>query len=471
MMNLASPPAKILAAASLALFAGCAHAPSVKAPPLSAAARADQFDARSLQDPGLRRFLAENLGTSSPGEWNFDTLCWVGFYYHPSLALARAQWATARAAEVSAGIRPNPTLTLTPGYNSTRVPGVSPWMPGINFDFLFPTGEKRKLQQTVAQRDAEAARLAVFSAAWQLRSDLRRALIDLASAARREAVLQAQVEIQRKLTALIDQRFEAGSVAATDAATAHTALLRAETALGDATAQLAVARPRVAAALGLPLTALREITLPTGPTAPALSPSAVSAARRESLQSRSDVLEALARYQSAQAALELEVAKRVPDFHLGPGYQWDQGSNKWTLGISFELPVFHRNEAAIAEAVARRAEAAARFDLVQAQAIGSIEAAWAAQSAAADQLRRVESLRSAVVNQTVSIRRRLELGSADQVEVETAELDFSAINATVADAENAAAVAAGQLEDALQLPFPHLEALAQSAPVPSPTPP
>ena len=46
----------------------------------------------------------------------------------------------------TAGVRPNPTLTLTPGYNSTREPGLSPWMPAINFDFLFPTNGKRSHQ-------------------------------------------------------------------------------------------------------------------------------------------------------------------------------------------------------------------------------------------------------------------------------------------------------------------------------------
>jgi hypothetical protein len=40
-------------------------------------------------------------------------------------------------------------------------------------------------------------------------------------------------------------------------------------------------------------------------------------------------------------------------------------------------------------------------------------------------------------------------------------------DAAVADAENVAAAAAGQLEDALQLPFPHLAALASAAPAKS----
>jgi cobalt-zinc-cadmium efflux system outer membrane protein len=241
-------------------------------------------------------------------------------------------------------------------------------------------------------------------------------------------------------------------------------LLRAESALADGTSQALNARAHVSAALGVPLSALDGVKLPAVPSAPLLSTEAIAAARRESLRGRSDILAALAKYQSAHSALELEVAKQIPDFHLGPGYQYDQGPNKWTLAISFELPVFHRNEAPIAEAVARRSEAAAQFTLVQSQAIAAIDAAVAAQTAAAAQLERARQLRDEIKKQSSRVAERLRFGGADQVEVETANLDLATVESTISDAENAAALAAGQLEDALQLPFPHLAALASAHP-------
>src|SRR5262249_16440131 len=142
--------------------------------------------AHSLQAPELRKFLAENLGHEPNGRWDFETLSWVAFYYHPSLALARAQWTTARAVQEGAGLRPNPTLMLTPGYNTTREPGISPWLPSVSLDFLFSTRDKRRRERDVAREDAEAARLGVLSAAWQVRSDLRRALTELDTDTRRE---------------------------------------------------------------------------------------------------------------------------------------------------------------------------------------------------------------------------------------------------------------------------------------------
>ncbi len=440
-------------------LAGCAATTPVPPATLDAERSAARFVARSLQDDGLKKFLAENLGHEASGPWDFETLSWVAFYYHPSLAVARAQWATAQAVARSAGVRPNPTLTLTPGYNTTREAGVSPWMPAVNLDFLFATAGKRAHQQDVARHDAEAARLGVAIAAWAVRSDLRKALLETASATRRETSLREQAAVQQRLLALLQQRFTLGAIAAPDVSTARSALLRAESAAADAASQAAVARAHVAAALGLPAAALENVTLPV-PAAPEPMPAAALAeARRESLRSRADVLAALAKYQSAHAALELEIAKQVPDFHLGPGYQWDQGPNKWTLAISFELPVFHRNEAAIAEAVARRAEAAAQFELVQAQVIAAIDAAVAAQTVATAQLERARQLRAEAERQHALTQQRLAAGGADQVEVQTAQLDLATAETSVLDAENAAATAGGALEDALQLPFPHLATL------------
>jgi cobalt-zinc-cadmium efflux system outer membrane protein len=448
----------ISALASLTAFlAGCAT-PQVDAPSLTAESGAARFEARSLSDPALRQFLRDNLG-HEPATWDFESLCWVGFYYHPSLELARAQWSTARAAQRTAGQKQNPTLTLSPGYDFTRQAGVSPWMPSLSMDFLLSTAGKRNRQEAVARADAEVARLGIVTAAWQMRSELRKALADATTAVRRENALRVQADAQRRVLALLEQRFSAGAVAASDLAATRSAWLRAEAAAADAAIQAATARARVAAALGLSASAIAGVTLPEPTVPPAFSPEALAEVRRQSLRSRADVLAALAKYQSAQAALELELAKQTPDIHLGPGYQWDQGQNKWSLGISFEFPVFHRNEGPIAEAVARRAEAAAQFNVVQGQTIAAIDAAIAAMQGAAAQLDRAHRLQDEVARQTSLAQQRRELGSADELEVASTRLDQAMTESTLLDAEIAAKTAAGQLEDALQVPFANLAAL------------
>jgi outer membrane protein, heavy metal efflux system len=445
----------------LVLLGGCAT-PQVDPPSLTAESGATAFAARSLRDPKLQGFLRANVGRV-PDTWDFESLCWVGFYYHPSLELARAQWETARATQRTAGQRPNPTLTLSPGYNFTREAGISPWMPSVGADFLFQSTTKADRMRQIAANDAESARLGVVTTAWQMRSELRKALIAATAAERKAASLRTQVGLQRQLLGRLEQQFAAGSIAAADLSTSRSALLRSEAAAAEAQTQLATGRTRVAAALGLPVTALEGITLPLPPTPSALGSTAFVEVRRQSLQTRADLLAALAKYHSAQAALELEVAKQFPDIHLGPGYQWDQGANKWSLGISFELPIFHRNEGPIGEALARRSEAAAQFNVVQAQAVAAIDGAAAAYEAASAQADRTRRLRSEVEREVALAQQRQELGASDQVEAQTARLDLATTEMALVDAETAIASAAGDLEDALQVPFPNLAALTPLA--------
>lgn len=439
------------------LFAGCA-APPIEPSSLTAESGAAQFAARSLRDPKLLGFLQSNLG-HVPETWDFEALCWVGFYYHPSLDLARAQWQIARAAEVTASARPNPTLTLSPGYNFTREAGVSPWMPAVSMDWLLQRSAIRTHTGAAATAEVEAARFGIVTAAWQLRSELRKALIAARVSDRKLGLLRHQAELQAQLLSRLEQQFAAGGLSAVEVSTSRSALLRAQAAAADAEAQAATARIRVAAALGLSASALDGINLPEVQAPAELSAAELSSARQQSLQSRADVLAALAKYRSLQAALDLEVAKRFPDIHLGPGYQWDQGANKWSLGLTFELPVFHRNEGPIAQAVAKRAEAVAQFNSVQAQAVAAIDAAAATFRAATTQRERTRGLRTEIERQVSLVRQRQEAGAADQIEAQTAQLDLIGNESALLDAETTIALAAGDLEDALQVPFPNLAAL------------
>ncbi len=141
------------------LLAGCVH---YQPQPIDAGKRADEFDSRSLNDAELHAFLEANsdnnmnLGPAQP--WDLERLTLAAFYYQPSLDVARAQWATATAGELTAGERPNPTLSITPAYNTTtKIP--SPWIITPSLDLPIETAGKRGYRIAQAQQLSEAARL------------------------------------------------------------------------------------------------------------------------------------------------------------------------------------------------------------------------------------------------------------------------------------------------------------------------
>ena len=97
----------------LILAAGCAtFQPQPVSPEITAAA----FDARSLTNSGLRVFLETNhvAGNWPRESWDLNALTLAAFYYQPALAEARAQWAAVEASKITAGERPNPTVSVTP---------------------------------------------------------------------------------------------------------------------------------------------------------------------------------------------------------------------------------------------------------------------------------------------------------------------------------------------------------------------
>src|SRR5262249_43848079 len=102
---------------AVALLVGCAH---YHPRPLSPEKTAELFNSRSLTNEGLRTFLQTNH-TTVPGpndSWDLKQLTLVAFYYQPSLAEARAQLLAAQAAEVTAGERPNPSVSVDPGIDN-----------------------------------------------------------------------------------------------------------------------------------------------------------------------------------------------------------------------------------------------------------------------------------------------------------------------------------------------------------------
>ena len=178
-----------------------------------------------------------------------------------------------------------------------------------------------------------------------------------------------------------------------------------------------------------------------------------AAARRLALAGRADVRAALADYAAAEAGLRLEIAKQYPDLHLSPGYQYDQGDHKWTLGFTFELPVLNQNQGPIREAGARRETAAAKFIALQAQIIGAIDRALADFQAARGQMKTSAELFAAAQKQLNSAQAGLNAGAGDRADLLNSRIEFTAAALARLDGRAKLQAAVGGLEDALQRPL------------------
>ena len=447
----------------LCLLTGCVR---FQPQPLSPAETSAGLESRSLDNPDLKAFLEKNLNrelsTWPEAKWDFEMLTLAAFYYQPSLDVARAVWAEARAGIVTAGARPNPSVGFSPQYVFN--PGPDPaWVQTLNLDWPIETAGKRSARGAQARHLSESARLDIAATAWQVRSQLRSSLIDFASATRREALLRKQIAVQEQVVAALEQRRDAGALASSEITPARLLLQKARMDLSEAQRQQAEAHARVAEAIGVPMSALNGVEVAFDLTAlPAdLDHLTSSEVRRQALQGRADVLAALSDYAASESALQLEIAKQYPDVHLNTGYEYDQGLQKWgTLGFGVDLPLMNRNEGPIAQAEARRKQAAARFEALQAKVIADIDRSLVVYQVAARSRAGAEALLATQRKQQESVEQQLKAGAADRLDVLTSQLELATSELAVEDGQTKLHQALGALEDAVQRPlkaWPDLE--------------
>jgi outer membrane protein TolC len=286
--------------------------------------------------------------------------------------------------------------------------------------------------------------------AWQVRSRVRSGLVAL-YAAREGLTLSAQLaERGAENARILEKQFQLGAISAFERTQARIVAENAQLARQDAARLETEALVSLAEAIGVPVGAVEGVGLSFEGLAEAPAPPTLVSARTTALQGRADVLAALDEYAASQAALQLEIAKQYPDIRLGPGYEYDQGDNKWSVGLGFDLPVFNRNRGAIAEATAKREEAAARFVAVQARVMADVDGALAGYEAAVESRSTAEALVSSLEKQENRARSMLTLGEISRSELLGLQVEVSVQALARLDAVTKSLQAFGALETALQ---------------------
>lgn len=456
--------AAMLVGVSLLGIVGCVR---YEPQPLDPVDKAGHLTRRTLSDPSLKAFVAHNAQQPPadwpPAVWDLTQLTLAAFYFHPDLDVARAEWAVAQAGQRTAGQRPNPSVDVAPGLNATQSTP-SPWILTSLLDLTVETAHKRGVRQDQARRRAEAARLHIAAVAWQVRSRVRRSLVALYAARETLRLLELQQALQDENVRRIEQRYAAGDLSAFVRAQARLAADQARLALHDAERQAAEATVSLAAAVGLPPDALegRSLSFEELNTAP--SEAMLTEARVQALFNRADLLGVLADYAASEDALRLEIAKQYPDLHLGPGYEFDQGDSKWSVGLSVSLPFFNRNRGPIAEAEARRTAAAARFDALQLSVLEEVARATTTYQVARQKMAAADTMATVLQTQEQRAEALLASGEISEADLVALRLEVNAIALERVGALSEVQQALSALEDALQSPLGLPPAVWQNAP-------
>ena len=456
------------------LSGGCALQPYTPQPLQPEARQAALLDRRA-DDDATRAALAR-LGIDTRvwplPAWDAPALSALALSTHPDLAAARAELAVADAAGATARQRVNPTLEWTVEHHSAPGTRDSPWSLGFALDTLIGdwlVGQSRS--QAVAAA-ADAQQLEAVERLSQIAGDVYRRVIDahraVFDAGRRASLATETLRLQQQEGALWQRRLELGAARSIDVLEARQREGRAAAEARQAERAVLPARTALAAAVGLPHERLEALPLRFDSLARA--PESVSttnlpplADQRGALLHSPSTRLALVRYAAADAAVRLEIARQLPELSLKPGYAWDQGDHRWSLGIGYALPLWHRNDGPIAEAMARRDAEAARFEALQAQALAALDrarselaAAGAAEADARQQVVEADRFVAATV-------RRLDRGDADRLEHLVARRQALDRRAALLEADVAWADAQAALDHLVQGPLPLPQAASGTA--------
>ena len=448
--------ARISGAAVLALLSACGTQ-SYKPGSLDTELAANSFVSRAMDAPGLKEYMVAHGHASTDWpikEWGLTELTLVAFYYQPDLAVARAQAKAALAESKLAGERNPIKVTPVVLHHSKQLDGTtSPWSLGFDLEIPITSGGRREAIVERAGYVAESAELNVGRVAWQVRSRVRSRLLDLYAARSTVQSLTAEAQARKALIGLLEHRLEAGMVSSTDLSGARVKLSEVQGQLDAAAIAEQQAKGQLAAALGVPLDALRGQSLSFGEleTLPIAPPA--TQVQREALMNRVDMRRALLDYASADATVKLEIAKQYPSFTLRPGYLWDQGDSVWFVAADILMPAVVGNVPGIRAAEARREAAAQETISYQASVITDAQIALAtyeqaaAGAQAATQANRMQLARNA------QVQKQFDAGFADRLEVTQARLEAVNVDRNAQAARIGSQRILGQLEDALQRPL------------------
>jgi cobalt-zinc-cadmium efflux system outer membrane protein len=449
---------KLLAFVLLAsgLVAGCGFQTYSPRPidPTQSAARHQAHDVNSAEFSDYLISQGYTKDQIPIKEWGLRELTLSAFFFHPQLDIARAQWRAAEAEKITAGQRLNPGINGSAEHHSQHSGGISPWTYGIGLSIPIETGGKRQARIDRAESLSEATRIEIGNSAWQVRSNVRNNLIALQAANKQVELLQHEVALRSDIAAMLDARLTAGLISNIELSNARLQLQKAQQVMAAEQGHIPELRAVLAASAGLPLPSLDKIILKDKNFEP------ISAAelpnetiQREALLNRLDVRASLARYAAAEAKLKLEITKQYPDITLSPAYSFDQGDNRWSLGLSMLLALLDKNQGLIAEARALREVEAAQFDALQVKVITEMEQSQTRYRAALEQLQKAQNLQTSEQAKVAQTQRQFNTGFADRLELVGAQLEALGSKQNVFDVELKVQHALAALEDAMQRPL------------------
>lgn len=316
--------------------------------------------------------------------------------HNPTLAAAKAQQESARAALTTARAYPNPEIEGAFGLSSGKGQGA---LSGTNemlflaqpLDLPFVREARRKVAEAGITSADEANRYVWLT----IRAQTRQAFYEIL---RRQAELEIAQDNERLLTQIRDKvklRVEVGEAPRYEEVKAEAELLNTVKLRESAAVRVEDAESALHALFGAALPADFEAQGELPPSIEAMP--SVEVLREEVLAQQPALQQFRAAVKKAEAKLRLEQDLRYPQPTLKAGVQRDPGLEQWQIGIAVPLPLWNQRQGPIGEAMAEVKQSQAQASQQELTVLREVESAYNRYRIAQRQVETFESglLRSA----------------------------------------------------------------------------
>jgi len=309
---------------------------------------------------------------------------------NPTLLSASQHVDATKAAEITAGLRQNPTFTLSGADVSLPADNpASPYSYAANLTRLFERGQKRRWRLDAARSTTDVTRSQYNDQVRQTVLQVKNAFTNMLIAKEALHIAQDNLDSYRKTVDLSQARLNAGDISKTDFERIDLQLAEFESDYDSAKLDLTQASDSLQLLMGIEK-ADPAFDIAGDIQAPELTLS-LSQVEQEALAARPDYLAARQSVTLADANVKLADAEGTTDPTIGGEYERTASYNSAGFQISIPLRIFDRNQG---EKARTRLEAqSSRFAEIAArnQVLSDVDQAWAAWDTALDLAKRYNS--------------------------------------------------------------------------------
>ncbi|MBI3811224.1 MAG: TolC family protein [Nitrospirae bacterium] len=273
------------------------------------------------------------------------------FFQRQNLELVaeRFQVEASRADVLTAGLLPNPQLSINGTFINPRADQLAGSQFSARLDYLIETAGKRRLRHEAAEAGARAREQQFIDVTRQLIMEVKQAFYSVLLAREHLTLAKENLERFEEILRVNTIRFERGGISEAELIKTRLQKLDFQNDMIAATLELQSAKSDLKGFLALPPTKEIEAVgeMRQRPDFPSLS-----SLQERALLHRSDFLSQEEQVHQNESQLKLAQAQRTPDFTVGaeydaiaPDYHPSVGA-----GISIPLPFFNRNQGEIQKA-------------------------------------------------------------------------------------------------------------------------